>query len=85
MGKIKEFFLQARLVLALKKLVKVTKVKPMNRVQVLGVMRHVLTIAAGILVTRGTITEPDAQTLIGGIIGVAGVLWSIFSPEKGEV
>lgn len=85
MGKIKEFFLQARLVLALKKLVKVTKVKPMNRTQVLGVLRHVITIGAGILVARGTIDESTAQELGGGLLAVIGIIWSIFSPEKGEV
>lgn len=85
MGKIKEFFLQARLVLALKKLVKVTKVKPMNRTKVFGVLRHVITIGAGILVARGTITESMAQELGGGILAVVGVIWSILSPEKGEV
>jgi len=85
MSGIKEFLLQARLVLALKKLRKVTKIRPMNRTQVLGVLRHVLTIGAGILVARGTLTDSGAQELSGGIIAVVGVLWSIFSPEKGEV
>jgi hypothetical protein len=49
----------------------------MNKEVILGIVRHVLTIVAGILVSRGQLDPSDAQTVIGGITGIAGVAWSV--------
>ena len=44
---------------------------------ILGLVRHLLTIGAGILVTRGKLSPDDAQTVVGGLMGLFGVAWSI--------
>ena len=41
-----------------------------------GVVRHVLTIAAGVLIQRGVLDESSAEAIIGGVIAILGVAWS---------
>jgi hypothetical protein len=41
-----------------------------------GVVRHVLTIAAGVLIQRGVLDESSAEAIIGGVIAILGVVWS---------
>jgi len=50
----------------------------MNWEVVGGLVRHVLTFGGGFLVTNGTLTDGDLQAVIGGVIAIGGVLWSIF-------
>ena len=47
-----------------------------------GIIRHALTFAAGILVVTGKASPEDANTLAGGLMGLVGLGWSIFAPEK---
>jgi hypothetical protein len=54
----------------------------MNWDMIGGLIRHLLTFGGGFLVTNGTITEPDLQTAIGGIIAIGGVLWSIVTKRQ---
>lgn len=49
----------------------------MNKEITLGIIRHVLTIVAGIFVSRGQLDPTDMQTIIGGVTGIAGIAWSI--------
>lgn len=56
----------------------------MNKDTILGIVRHILTIGGGLLVQRGNIDPSQAETLIGAIIAVVGVTWSILSKRKGE-
>ena len=44
-----------------------------------GLVRHLLTFGGGFLVTNGTITDGDLQAVVGGVIAIGGVLWSIFT------
>jgi hypothetical protein len=44
-----------------------------------GLVRHLLTFGGGFLVTNGTITDTDLQAVVGGVIAIGGVLWSIFA------
>jgi hypothetical protein len=44
-----------------------------------GLTRHLLTFAGGFLVTNGTISDGELQAVIGGVIAIGGVLWSIFA------
>jgi hypothetical protein len=44
--------------------------------QVSGVVRHVLTIAAGVLIQRGVLDESSAEAIVGGVIAILGVVWS---------
>jgi hypothetical protein len=41
-----------------------------------GVVRHVLTIAAGVLIQRGVLDESSAEAIVGGVIAIIGVAWS---------
>jgi hypothetical protein len=41
-----------------------------------GVVRHVLTIAAGVLIQRGVLDESSAEAIVGGVIAILGVAWS---------
>lgn len=41
-----------------------------------GIIRHVLTIAAGVLIQRGVIDESSAEAIVGGLIAVIGIAWS---------
>ena len=49
----------------------------MSKEQILGVLRHILTFAGGILVFRGVLDESMLQELIGGVITLSGTIWSI--------
>ncbi len=42
----------------------------------MGLARHVLTIAGGALVSKGFLSEDLAMQLVGGLIGLLGMAWS---------
>lgn len=54
----------------------------MNKEQILGLVRHVLTIAAGYFIAEGKLDPGAADSIIGGLLAIVGVLWSVKSPEK---
>lgn len=54
----------------------------MNKSQILGIVRHVLTFGAGILIAKGKMDSMGAEQLIGGILAVIGGVWSFITPEK---
>jgi len=51
----------------------------MSKDQVLGVVRHVLTIGAGYLVGAGHMDDATAQQAVGAVLGLVGVVWSFLS------
>jgi hypothetical protein len=53
----------------------------MTKEQIQGIVRHVLTFVGGILVLQGVIEESLINELIGGVVALAGTLWSIFSKK----
>ena len=53
----------------------------MGKEKLLGIVRHVLTFAAGLLVVKGYVDDQMAQELIGGIIGLIGTVWSVVSKK----
>lgn len=57
----------------------------MNKEQILGVLRHVLTFAGGILVFRGVLDDALLQELVGGVITLTGTVWSVVSKKKENV
>lgn len=57
----------------------------MNKDQILGVFRHVLTFVGGILVFRGVLDDALLQELIGGIVTLAGTVWSVIAKRKETV
>jgi hypothetical protein len=44
-----------------------------------GIARHILTIAAGIAVSKGYTDESTATTIVAGIVAALTVFWSIKS------
>jgi hypothetical protein len=56
------------------------KTKTMEKT--LGVIRHVLTFVGGILVSQGLLSEGLTSEIIGGVITIAGTVWSIVAKFK---
>jgi hypothetical protein len=54
----------------------------MNKTQVLGIVRHLLTFGGGLVVAKGWSSEVIVTELVGGIVAIAGAIWSAYSPEK---
>lgn len=54
----------------------------MTKEQILGLVRHVLTFVGGILITKGLLDEASSTEVIGGIMGLAGTIWSIIDKKK---
>lgn len=53
----------------------------MNKEQIQGIVRHVLTFVGGILVIQGVVEEAVLNEVIGAAVALAGTLWSIFSKK----
>lgn len=51
----------------------------MNKDQVLGLVRHVLTFLGGFLITKGVIDEATSIEAIGAIVTLIGSVWSVAS------
>jgi hypothetical protein len=54
----------------------------MKKESVLGVVRHTLTFVGGILIAKGLIDEGVLSEIIGGVITLAGGLWSVIDKAK---
>lgn len=57
----------------------------MNKDQILGIIRHVLTAAGSILVLKGYTDEVTATTVVGAIITAVGAIWSIVDKKEENV
>ena len=53
--------------------------KNLSKEQVLGIVRHVLTFAGGIVLTQGLVDQALIDTIIGSSITLVGAIWSIVS------
>jgi hypothetical protein len=53
----------------------------MNKEQIMGLIRHVLTFVGGIIVAKGIATDATSSELIGGLMTVIGGAWSILSKK----
>lgn len=54
----------------------------MRRDVVLGVIRHSLTFAGGILVAKGILEQGILTEIVGGLMTVIGGIWSVISKTK---
>lgn len=54
----------------------------MNKTQVLGLIRHLLTFGSGFLIAKGKLDVTDAETIIGAALALVGSVWSVVAPEK---
>jgi hypothetical protein len=57
------------------------KVKKMMNTAVMGIARHILTLAGGYLVAKGTLDAAAAETLVGAGVAVVGVVWSVLEKK----
>jgi hypothetical protein len=51
----------------------------MTQEQFAGVARHILTVIAGIIVSKGYTDESTATTIVAGVVAALTVFWSIKS------
>jgi len=49
----------------------------MSKEQILGIARHILTFAGGFLVVRGYVDESTLTEIIGSVVTLAGLIWSV--------
>jgi len=54
----------------------------MNKQQVIGLVRHILTFAGGYAVARGFLSDALVGEIVGAIVTIVGAVWSIAAPEK---
>ncbi len=54
----------------------------LTKEQVLGIVRHALTFVGGILVMKGLIDETIVTEVVGGVITLAGSIWSVIEKVK---
>lgn len=49
---------------------------------ILAVLRHALSSVGGVLVTSGYLTSTEAATIVGAVLTIAGVGWSIYERNQ---
>ena len=49
-----------------------------------SILRSVLKVGAGVLVTKGITDSAGAETIVGSIIGLISVVWGILAARKAE-
>jgi hypothetical protein len=54
----------------------------MSKEQILGIARHILTFAGGFFVVKGYLDEGMLNELIGGVLALAGTVWSVVAKTK---
>lgn len=59
----------------------IKKFMKMNKEQILGVVRHILTFVGGIIIAKGLVSEGLTEELIGGVMTLAGTIWSVVSKK----
>ena len=53
----------------------------LTKEQVLGIIRHTLTFVGGILVMKGLVDETTMTEIIGGVMTLAGTIWSVIDKK----
>lgn len=54
----------------------------MKKEQILGLVRHALTIIGGALIAKGYVQEDMVGEVIGSVMSLTGVIWSIIDKKK---
>lgn len=57
----------------------------MNWEQISGVLRHVLTFGGGFIVAKGWLSEGVMLDIVGAIITIGGVIWSMFNKTEAAI
>jgi hypothetical protein len=50
--------------------------------QILGLIRHALTFAGGIIVAKGLVDDVLLQEILGGVMTLVGGIWSVASKKS---
>lgn len=53
----------------------------LTREQVLGIIRHVLTFAGAIVITKGLVDQGTVDMIIGSAVSLTGAIWSIVAKK----
>ena len=54
----------------------------MTQDEILGIIRHLLTALGGVLVTKGYVDGAGLDTIVGALVAVAGVAWSVYQKRQ---
>lgn len=54
----------------------------MNKEQILGFIRHGLTLFGGVLITNGMIDEEMLTEVVGALVTIIGFGWSLISKKN---
>lgn len=52
-----------------------------TREQVLGIVRHILTFAGGLVVAKGMVDAAMVETIVGSVATLIGAVWSIVAKK----
>lgn len=50
--------------------------------QIFGIIRHTLTFVGGFLVMKGLVDEAAVSEIVGGVMTLAGTIWSVVNKKK---
>ena len=53
----------------------------MSKEKILGIIRHTLTFAGGLLVMKGLVDETIVSEVIGGVMTLTGTIWSVLNKK----
>lgn len=45
--------------------------------QVMGIVRHVLTAGGGYFAATGIVAQDEVTTIVSGLVGLVGLIWSV--------
>ena len=54
----------------------------LTKEQVIGIIRHSMTFVGGLLLMKGIVDEAMLSEITGGVITLAGAIWSIVEKNK---
>lgn len=54
----------------------------LTKEQIMGIVRHGLTFIGGILVMKGTLDDATLQEIIGSVMSLTGIIWSIVDKKQ---
>lgn len=54
----------------------------LSKEQIFGIIRHTLTFVGGFLVMKGLVDETMVTEIVGGVMTLAGSIWSIFEKKQ---
>jgi hypothetical protein len=58
--------------------------KTNKKTMILGIIRHALTFAGGVLLMRGYATEQEVQEITGAAVTLIGAVWSVVEKARNK-